>query len=293
MEDAEAIRNAAVTAERAVLVGAGFVGMELAASLTAHAVRSVVLEAETQVWPHLLPPELAPWMQGVFEDRGVSFRLGTRVEAFLGDGRVEAVRADGQELPTDFAVVGVGMHPCDGLASDAGLAVGDGVLVDAFGETSHPHVYAAGDVARFPDPVFGGHTRVEHWEHAREHGRLVGRTMAGAQEPYTLLSCFFSRVFDLNLDVVGRPRNVEETVVWGDPGTGPCFALGSTGGRLSAVVLLDAPGDLEPARVLVRAGPPIADVLHTLDRSEKTLGELAERYRNNRPPWPAPKTESE
>ena len=258
VEDSEAIREAAMAGSRAVLVGAGFVGMELAASLSYHDVESTVVEKLDRVWARVLPPHLSRWMQAHYEERGVSFRLNSSVKRFVGRGRIAEVEVGDERIPCDLVVVGVGMDPCDGVATDAGLAVADGIRVDGFGETSHPHIYAAGDVARFPDPVFGGHTRVEHWEHAREHGRLVGRNMAGEREPYQLLSYFFSRVFDLSLNVVGRPALSDDTVLWGEPGEGPCAAFSLSQGRVCGVVLLDAPGELEAGRALVRARLPAA-----------------------------------
>lgn len=276
VQDSEAIREAASAGSRAVLVGAGFVGMEIAASLATYDVSSTVVEALDRVWARSLPLELSDWLRGFYEGKGVAFRLGAGVDRFAGSDRVEEVVADGESIPCDLVVVGVGMVPCDGIASDAGLAVADGIRVDAFGETSHPHIFAAGDVARFPDPVFGGHSRVEHWEHAREHGRLVGRNMAGAREPYELLSYFFSRVFGLSLDVVGRPAESEETVVWGAPGSGPCVAFGVAGGRVCGIVLVDATTELEAARTLVRARVP-AELLDSAGRCDaNSLGSLVD-----------------
>jgi 3-phenylpropionate/trans-cinnamate dioxygenase ferredoxin reductase subunit len=197
-------------------------------------------------------------MRRHYEAKGVSFRLGSAIERFEGSTRLESVGLGSESIECDFAVVGIGMEPCDGIAADAGLAVADGIRVDVYGETTHPYIYAAGDVARFPDPVFGGHARVEHWEHAREHGRLVGRNMAGAREPYDLSSHFFSRVFELTLDMVGRPGQAEEVTAWGAPGEGPCVTFALSGGRLCGIVLLDAPEQLEAARVLVRQRLPAA-----------------------------------
>ncbi len=286
VEDSEAIRDAAIAGSRAVLVGAGFVGMELAASLTSHDVTSVVVEEQERVWTRILSPDLSRWMRAHYEERGVSFRLGSAVARFVGRGRIEAVEVGAESIACDFAVVGVGMTPCDGIAGDAGLAVADGIRVDAFGETSHPHIYAAGDVARFPDPVFGGHTRVEHWEHAREHGRLVGRNMAGEREPYDLLSHFFSRAFDLSLDAVGWPALADETMVWGEPGEGPCATFGLLKGRLCAVVLLDASAELEAARVLVGARAPATLIDDFSGRDSVSLRDLAAaatEYRDRHP----------
>ncbi|NNK48264.1 MAG: FAD-dependent oxidoreductase [Gemmatimonadetes bacterium] len=286
VEDSEAIRAAGLSGARCVLVGAGFVGMELAASLASHDVESTVIEGQSRVWAAILTSELSSWMRAHYESKGVSFRLGESVGRFMGSERVEAVSVGGNVLECDFAVVGVGMEPCDGIAEDAGLAVADGIRVDAFGETSHPHIYAAGDVARFPDPVFGGHARVEHWEHAREHGRLVGRNMAGAGEPYERLSYSFSRVFDLSLDAVGRPAMSDETTTWGEPGEGPCAAFGFREGRLCGIVLLNAPLELESARTSVRGRIPreLFDVAGGRDEvSLRNLAELAAEYRDRNP----------
>ncbi|MEE9471571.1 MAG: FAD-dependent oxidoreductase, partial [Gemmatimonadota bacterium] len=193
VEDAERIREMAPKAETVVLIGAGFIGMELAASLTRYDVRSVVVEAEDRVWSRMLPPVLSYFVQGYFEERGVRFELGTGLEELAGEERVELVRlANGTEMPCDFAVFGVGIRPNEEIAGEAGLAVMDGVVVDQFGETSHGHIYATGDLARFPDPVFGDTARVEHWDHARTHGKLVGRNMAGAREAYEHISYLYS-----------------------------------------------------------------------------------------------------
>jgi NADPH-dependent 2,4-dienoyl-CoA reductase/sulfur reductase-like enzyme len=276
VQDSEAIREAAMAGSRAVLVGAGFVGMELAASLCSHDVQSTVVEKLERVWARMLPPDLSGWMRAHYETMGVSFRLGSSVERFVGAGRIDSVEVGTERIECDLAVVGIGMDPCDGVAADAGLAVADGIRVDTFGETSHPHIYAAGDVARFPDPVFGGHTRVEHWEHAREHGRLVGRNMAGEREPYEVLSHFFSKVFDLSLNVVGRPAVSDETVMWGRPGDGPCAVFGLSQGRVCGVVLLDAPAELEAGRAVVRARLPAALVHDATGGDTVSLRDLAD-----------------
>ncbi len=260
VEDAEAIRDAAGGAGHAVMIGAGFVGMEVAASLRSHDTTSTIIEIGDRVWPRILPPDLSPWMRGLYEERDIGFRLGALVKRFRGNRRVEEVVIADETLPCDFVVVGVGMQPRSGLAADAGLAVADGILVDEFGETSHGGVFAAGDVARFPDPFLGGSTRVEHWEHAREHGKLVGRNMAGGREPYGLLSHFFSRVFDRALDAVGRTGDAESILLRGRTDEQSFSALATKADRVIGVLLVNAPGDLEAARELVRLAPRLADL---------------------------------
>lgn len=245
---------------RVVLVGAGFIGMELAAALRIRGVEVVVVEAQRRVWPHALPPPLAAWVQEHCESRGVTFRLGASVQGFRGEERVESVLLEGDELPCDLAIIGVGMVPNDEIARDAGLAVSDGILVDEYGETSHPWIFAAGDVARFPDPVFGGRSRIEHWEHARDHGQLVGRNMAGENKPYTRLSHCWSEAFEIRLLAVGRPADSVRTIMRGTAGEGPCIAFGERDGRLHSAVLVDTPGELEACRELVGQRTEVAGI---------------------------------
>jgi 3-phenylpropionate/trans-cinnamate dioxygenase ferredoxin reductase subunit len=261
VDDAEAIRKAAQKADTAVLVGAGFIGMELAASLRSYDVSPTVIELEGRPWPNVLPSALSEFVEAYFEERGVAFRYGTGVSAFRGGRRLEAVvLADGEELPCDLAVVGVGLAPSAELAAEAGLAVQDGIVVDRFGETSHGYIYAAGDVARFPDPVFGGTVRVEHWDHARAHGRVVGRNMAGAEEPYEYLSYFFSDAFDLSFNVFGRPAMADRIVMRGELGAKGSVVFCGHEGRLCAAVLVNENESMDECRELVRSRLTLEDI---------------------------------
>lgn len=275
VDDAEAIRAVARRSEHAVLIGAGFIGMELAASLAAMDVSPVVVEQEARVWPRLLPPGIAEFIRSYLEERGVRFRLSSRVEALQGPARVRRVLLeDGVEIPCDLVVVGIGIRPNVELAAGAGLAVQDGVVVDKFGETSHAHIYAAGDVARFPDPVFGDACRVEHWDHAKAHGRCIGRNMAGDRTAYDHLSYFFSDVFDLSLNVFGRPAEADRTVVRGDVGTGRALVFCAAEERIVGVLAINAPDALDECRDLVRRRAAIAEVQGERGDSDAAIGEL-------------------
>lgn len=254
--DSERIRAHAREADRTVLVGAGFIGMELAAAFTDFDARPTVVEVQDRVWGRMLPGRLAEWMQSYFEERGVRFRLEESVDAFSGDDAVrEAELSGGDRVDCDLAVVGVGIRPNHELAADAGLPVDDGIMVDERAETEAGDIYAAGDVARYPDPVFGDRTRVEHWDHARSHGRLAGRNMAGADETYEHLSYFFTDVFDLSLNVYGRPTTADRTVLRGDledaAGDG-CVALGERDGRVVSAILINDQEPMDACRRLVR-----------------------------------------
>ncbi len=263
--DSERIRNRARDADRAVLVGAGFIGMELAAAFTEFDVRPVVVELQDRVWGRMLPGRLADWMQSYFEERGVRFRLEESVDGFAGNGSVrEAELSGGDRIDSDMAVVGVGIRPNHDLAADAGLPVDDGIVVDERAETEAQGIYAAGDVARYPDPVFGDRTRLEHWDHAKAHGRLAGRNMAGAGERYDHLSYFFTDVFDLSLNVYGRPRAADRTVVRGELGEAAdegSVALGERERRVVSAILINDQEAMDACRRLVRTRATFDDRL--------------------------------
>jgi NAD(P)H-nitrite reductase large subunit len=274
--DAERLRELAPDAETAVLVGGGFIGLEIAASLTRYGVRSTIVEVEDRVWSRALPSVLSLFVQGYFEERGVRFELGSEVEELIGSERVEAARlADGSRLDCDLAVVGVGIRPNEEIAGEAGLAVMDGVIVDKFGETSHGHIYATGDLARFPDPHFADTTRIEHWDHARTHGRLVGRNMADAREEYDHLSYLYSDVFDLSFSVLGRPSLGDDVVVLGELAADRSIVLCSQDDRLIGVVLLNANDRLEACRSLLRDACALDEAFGRLAELEGELEGVA------------------
>lgn len=277
VEDADRLRALADRADRAVMAGAGFIGMELAASLQRYEVEVTVVEAGDRVWPRMLPPRLSAFVQDYFEQRGIRFLLGSAAAELLGDdGRVEAVTlGDGRELETDMVVVGIGIEPRSELARDAGLEVSDGVVVDRYGETSREGVFAAGDLARFPDPIFGDSARVEHWDHAKVHGRTVGGNMAGASAPYDHLSYFFTDVFDLSFNIYGRPAEAVELRIRGDVDPDGFVAFAVTDGRVRGAILLNRNDEMEACRAIVRHRAEAPALSDHLSGSGPPLSELA------------------
>ncbi len=266
VEDAEKIRAAAGETHQVVLVGAGFIGMELAASLRKLDVDPVVIDIADRVWSTVLPPPVSRFLKRYFEERGVRFLLERNVAALDGTRRVErVVLADGDDIAADLVVVAVGIQPNEQLAREAGLAVQDGVIVDSYCETTAGHVYAAGDVARYPDPVFGGLVRTDHWDHARAQGKVAGRNMAGDRQPFDHLSYFFSHVFDLSLNVFGRTSEAERTIVSGELGSGRSVVYCVTGDRLSGTILINANDAMDDCRALVRERIHLDALLERLD----------------------------
>jgi 3-phenylpropionate/trans-cinnamate dioxygenase ferredoxin reductase subunit len=264
-DDAEAIRTHAGSAHRVALVGAGFVGMELASTLTKMDAEPIVIDVADHVWGSVFPGPVSSFLQHYFEERGVRFLLGAGVSALEGTDHVQRVILDdGDELPADLVVIGVGLSPNDHLALEAGLAVADGIVVDSFCETTTGHIYAAGDVARYPDPVFGDLVRTEHWDHARAQGKIAGRNMAGAREPYEHVPYFFTHVFDLSINVMGRTGDADRTIVSGELGSGRSVVYCVTDGRLSGTILINANDAMDECRELVRQRPTVDDLLGRL-----------------------------
>ena len=216
LDDSAAIAAEALPGRRAVIVGGGFIGLELAASLTQKGVQVAVVEAAPHVWARFADATLAGFVQDYCARKGVAFYTSERVSEIRGDGRPTAVvTRDGLELPCEFVCIGVGIVPSVELARDAGLAIDNGVVVNEFLQSSHPDVYAAGDVANYLDPMFGKRRRVEHWGHAEYSGQLAGKNMAGAREPYGLLTYVWSDIFDLHLEFAGDESEHDQVLVRG------------------------------------------------------------------------------
>ena len=181
LDDAAAIAAEAGRGKRAVLIGAGFIGLEVAASLTQRGVHVTVIEAQPHIWPRFADAILAGFFQDYCAQRGVTFLTNDLVTGIRGKSRPAVViTRSGKELLCDFVCIAVGIVPNVELAQQAGLTIDNGVVVNEYLQSSHPDVYAAGDVANYIDPVFGKRRRVEHWGHAEYCGQLAGQNMAGA-----------------------------------------------------------------------------------------------------------------
>ncbi len=216
IDDSQAIAAQARAGSRAVIVGAGFIGMEVAASLTQRGVQVTVIEAQPHIWARFADAALAGFFQGYCAQKGVSFHTSEMVTEIRGTTRpTSVVTKSGKELPCDFVCIGVGIVPNVELAQRAGLKVDNGVVVNEYLQCSHPDIYAAGDVANYIDPVFGKRRRVEHWGHAEYCGQLAGQNMAGASNPYDLLTYVWSDVFDLHLEFAGDETECDKVLLRG------------------------------------------------------------------------------
>lgn len=219
LDDSEAIRTAMQHSRRAAIIGAGYIGMEVAAACIERGLETTVIETTGYPWSRFASPTMGDFLRSYFEGRGVKFLFGEEPQSFLGEGAISAVRTvSGKEIPADFAVVGIGAVLNSELAQDAGLAMGDrgGVVVNEFLQTSDPNIWAAGDIALFNDIVSERQWHIEHHQNAKWQGRAVGAIMAGEQKPYNQVPYFFSDVLDIHMALRGAPSEEWRTTVLGD-----------------------------------------------------------------------------
>jgi 3-phenylpropionate/trans-cinnamate dioxygenase ferredoxin reductase component len=220
LQDSETLRERLDRGGAVVVVGAGWIGAEVAASARQHGLEVTVLDPASVPLQRVMGAEVGAIYRDVHTDHGVRMLMGTGVDAFEGDTRVERVRtSDGQELDCDFVVVGVGVKPRTGLAAQAGIALENGILVDEYLQTSAPGVFAAGDVANVHHPFFGERIRVEHWANALNQGPAAARNMLGQDSAYERLPYFFSDQYEVGMEYSGFARTWDRVVFRGDPAT--------------------------------------------------------------------------
>ena len=253
LEDAEQIRERIARGGKVAVIEAGWIGAEVGASAREQGLEVAIIERGAVPLERVLGPELGAVFRDIHRDHGVDLIAGAGLEAFDGAREVERVLlSDGRAVDCDFVVVGIGVAPRTELAEAAGLTVRDGIVVDERLEASVAGIYAAGDVANTPHPLFG-RLRVEHWANALNQGPAAARAMLGREERYERIPYFFSDQYDVGLEYSGHADGSRPVVFRGDPASREFIAFWLDGGRVAAGMNVNVWEVAETIQALVRS----------------------------------------
>lgn len=262
VDESRALRTDLRDGARALVVGAGFIGCELAASMRALGLDVVLLEPQPAPLASVLGEQIGKLVGRLHTEEGVDVRAGVGLAALTGDGRVSgAVLSDGTELAVDVVAIGIGSVPVTGWLEGSGIDLGNGVLCDEVGRTSDPHVWAIGDVAAWRHES-GGHKRVEHWSNAGDQAKILAGALTGTGDPSAAAQVpyFWSDQYGLKIQALGTVSPDDDIHMVKDDGR-KFVAYYSRGGALTAVVGLGSAGAVMKMRAKIAAGAPIAELL--------------------------------
>jgi NADPH-dependent 2,4-dienoyl-CoA reductase/sulfur reductase-like enzyme len=255
IEDALALQGRLKPDTRVCVIGAGFVGLEVAATARKAGCRVAVLEIASQPLARVAPPEIGACVAGLHRRHGVDLQFGCSVRSVdTGQAGCSIGTADGLTIEADIVVVGIGATPNTDLAVDAGLAVDDGIVVDEFGRTSDPCIFAAGDVTRHFNPLLGRPIRLEAWQNAQNQAIAVAKVMAGGSESYAETPWVWSDQYDMNMQIAGAPARWDTLIYRGDPPCGSFLVFQLLRQTLVGAIGVNAGRDMRFARMLVASG---------------------------------------
>jgi 3-phenylpropionate/trans-cinnamate dioxygenase ferredoxin reductase subunit len=252
VDDADRLRAALAHATEVVVVGGGWIGSEVAASARQLGRSVTIVDPGPAPLHNVLGPEAAAVFRDLHRDHDVTLALGRHVVAFRGEAQVEAVvTSNGQTIPADLVVVGIGVTPRVELAAAAGIAVDNGITVDERLRTTDPHVFAAGDVAAAQHPFYRSRLRVEHWANALNQGVVAGRNLAGHHDVYDRLPYFFSDQYDVGIEYLGHAREWDRVVFRGDVAARKFIAFWTKDRRVVAAMSCNVWDVIEPLRRVI------------------------------------------
>jgi 3-phenylpropionate/trans-cinnamate dioxygenase ferredoxin reductase subunit len=254
LADVEAIRADMAPGRRAVVIGAGYIGLEAAAVAVKAGMQVTVLEAAERILGRVAGPVVAEFFAATHRAQGAEIRCGVHVEALEGSPRVNAVVCSDGPVAADLVIVGVGIEPNVELASAAGLACDNGIVVDEFTRTQDPNIHASGDCTNHPNALLGARLRLESVQNAIDQARAAASNLCGKARAYAELPWFWSNQYDLRLQIAGLSQGHDETLLRGSPSAGPFSVMYLRGGRLIAVDTVNAPRDHLAFRKLLAAG---------------------------------------
>jgi len=275
LDDSTAIRETARGARHAVVVGAGFIGMEVAASLKQLGLEVTLVHRGKGLFEILRARQLMQFLADLYGREGVELVLGDEVQSFGGRSAIDSVEtARGRVIQAELAVVGIGVAPATGWLEDSGLPLDDGVVVNERFETGVENVWAVGDVARFYDPIFAKHRRIEHWSNANYAGTEVGKLIAGGEGGFDTVSTFFSEVFGLTFRVFGDVDDVDDIVFRGSLEEEDAIGFYVRDGLLAATLVVGQDDETQDRlKELIRAKARVPDPERLADE-QLSLDEL-------------------
>ncbi len=242
LEDSKRIREKAGSAKRAVVIGGGFIAMEVTSVLAQKGIKTTMVLPEDRIWKRFFSAAMSKFFEKYYAERGVRFANNAKVMELKGAGAVKsAVLQTGEILDCDMVVAGIGVNPITEPLLKSGIELKDGVVVNEYLETSQPHILAAGDVANYYDVLFDKHRRAEHWDNAVSQGQHCARALLGERTPFIHVPYFFSDVFDLSYEFWGDPSGAEEIVERGDMSSNSFSVWWLRQGRLAAAFLMNRP----------------------------------------------------
>lgn len=254
IDDTLAIRDGIEPDAKVLVVGGGWIGLEVASTLAKLGSRPLLVESASRLCARAVTPAISEWMLELHRRNGVEIRLGTSIERFEGNGRLRRARlSNGESIDCSLAVIGIGVIPNIRLAAEAGVEVGNGVIVDEYCRTSNLDIFAAGDVSFHPNHLLGREIRLESWENAQNQGIVAARSMLGMGDKYAEIPWFWSDQHGVNIQMIGLPESWDQAVTRKDPDCASFVTLYLKQDLLVGAVAVDNPREIRIAKRLMQA----------------------------------------